>query len=196
MTIMTSYIFQLQNKVCIYSYQTALYLHGLTERLPFTNEVQEWKSTLCCNITEEKESELEEFIDFAKISMGAMGYKVFEPLVKSEEKDSDDELTLYFEQYSKLQNENIKAICKRTNEGFVLLKGSKILMKSNSKMPVGVLEARKKTFIDDYSVLQGNILFNSSSYAAAFVIGGHISGLKSWKDKNNKTLQEIELEES
>ena len=33
------YIFQLQNKVCIYSYQTALYLHGLTERLPFSNDV-------------------------------------------------------------------------------------------------------------------------------------------------------------
>lgn len=33
------YIFQLQNRVCIYSYQTALYLYGLTERLPFTNEV-------------------------------------------------------------------------------------------------------------------------------------------------------------
>ena len=33
------YFFQLQNKVCIYSYQTALYLHDLTERLPFINEV-------------------------------------------------------------------------------------------------------------------------------------------------------------
>lgn len=33
------YFFQLQNKVCIYSNQTALYLHGLTERLPFINEV-------------------------------------------------------------------------------------------------------------------------------------------------------------
>lgn len=33
------YFFQLQNKVCIYSYQTALYLHNLTERLPFINEV-------------------------------------------------------------------------------------------------------------------------------------------------------------
>ena len=33
------YIFQIQNRVCIYSYQTALYLYGLTERLPFTNEV-------------------------------------------------------------------------------------------------------------------------------------------------------------
>lgn len=33
------YFFQLQNKVCIYSYQTALYLHDLTDRLPFIDEV-------------------------------------------------------------------------------------------------------------------------------------------------------------
>ena len=33
------YFFQLQNKACIYSYQTALYLHRLTDRLPFDNEV-------------------------------------------------------------------------------------------------------------------------------------------------------------
>ncbi|MCI5972749.1 MAG: type IV toxin-antitoxin system AbiEi family antitoxin domain-containing protein [Anaerococcus sp.] len=33
------YFFQLQNKVCIYSYQTALYLHNLTDRLPFIEEV-------------------------------------------------------------------------------------------------------------------------------------------------------------
>ena len=33
------YFFQLQNKACIYSYQTALYLHRLTDRLPFSNEV-------------------------------------------------------------------------------------------------------------------------------------------------------------
>lgn len=30
------------------------------------------------NITEEKESELEEFIDYAKIVMGTLGHKVFE----------------------------------------------------------------------------------------------------------------------
>ena len=33
------YFFQIKNKVCIYSYQTALYLHGLTERVPFIDEV-------------------------------------------------------------------------------------------------------------------------------------------------------------
>jgi len=32
------------------------------------------------NITEEKESELEEFLDYAKIVMGTLGHKVFEPL--------------------------------------------------------------------------------------------------------------------
>ena len=35
------------------------------------------------NITEEKESELEEFIDYAKIIMGTLGHKVFEPLTDS-----------------------------------------------------------------------------------------------------------------
>ena len=33
------YFFQLRNKACIYSYQTALYLHNLTDRMPFINEV-------------------------------------------------------------------------------------------------------------------------------------------------------------
>lgn len=33
------YFFQLKNKGCIYSYQTALYLHRLTDRYPFTEEV-------------------------------------------------------------------------------------------------------------------------------------------------------------
>jgi hypothetical protein len=32
------------------------------------------------NITEEKESELEEFIEYAIIVMGTLGHKVFEPL--------------------------------------------------------------------------------------------------------------------
>ena len=37
------------------------------------------------NITEETESELEEFIDYAKIVMGTLGHKVFEPFAPSAE---------------------------------------------------------------------------------------------------------------
>lgn len=33
------YFFQLRNQRCIYSYQSALYLHGLTDRIPYQKEV-------------------------------------------------------------------------------------------------------------------------------------------------------------
>ena len=42
------------------------------------------------NITEEKESEMEEFIDYAKVIMGTLGHKLFEPVNKPVGKTSDD----------------------------------------------------------------------------------------------------------
>ena len=55
-------------------------------------------------------------------------------------------------------------------------------------------KARKKANIDDNNILQEDILFKSPSYAAAFVIGGHVNGLVSWKTKDGKTLKDIEEE--
>jgi hypothetical protein len=49
------------------------------------------------NITEEKESELEEFIDYARIVMGTLGHKVFEPLVSVMTTPSIDEQSLIVE---------------------------------------------------------------------------------------------------
>ena len=43
-------------------------------------EVKNGNDPTSGNITEEKESELEEFIDFAKLIMGTLGHKVFVPL--------------------------------------------------------------------------------------------------------------------
>lgn len=45
------------------------------------------------NVTEEKESELEEFIDYAKIVMGTLGHKVFEPLLQERASSSQTETT-------------------------------------------------------------------------------------------------------
>jgi len=33
------------------------------------------------NITEEKESEMEEFVEYARIIMGVLGHKTFEPVI-------------------------------------------------------------------------------------------------------------------
>ena len=41
-------------------------------------------------ITEEKESEMEEFIDYAKVIMGTLGHRLFDPITKPVTEDTVD----------------------------------------------------------------------------------------------------------
>lgn len=151
------------------------------------------------NITEEKESELEEFIDYAKIVMGALGHKLFEPLINKPKIAINDEtleeLLLFLKRNSRKSGKIIEASCKRTNEGFVVLQGSHIETIDSESIPPGIKKRRQKAKIDENGILQENILFRSPSYAAAFVIGGHVNGLTQWKTKDGRTLKEIENSE-
>lgn len=152
------------------------------------------------NITEEKESELEEFIDYAKIIMGTLGHKVFLPFTEPKTvlskatTDNEPELILYLKRKSRKSGQLIEASCKQTSEGFVVLKGSHIETIDSPSIPVGIKESRKNAKIDEQEVLQEDVLFNSPSYAAAFVIGGHVNGLTEWKTTEGKTLKELEEE--
>lgn len=151
------------------------------------------------NITEEKESEMEEFIIYAKLVMGALGYKVFEPLVKksgdenlcSKEVESE-ELILYLKRHSRKSNRNIEAKCKQTNEGFVVLKNSMIETIDSESIPSTIREKRKSVKIDENGYLLEDVLFKSPSYAAAFILGGHVNGLTEWKTKEGINLKEYE----
>jgi hypothetical protein len=152
------------------------------------------------NITEEKESELEEFIDYAKIVMGTLGHKVFEKLaehkVACEPVDiSSDELLLHLKRKSRKSGLVIEATCKQTSEGFVVLKGSHIETIDSDSIPPGIKDSRKKAQIAQNGILQEDILFRSPSYAAAFVIGGHANGLIEWKTEDGKTLKDVENSE-
>ena len=147
------------------------------------------------NITEEKESELEEFIDYAKIVMGTLGHKLFEPLTEKIDliyEGSEKESILFFKRKSRKSGLLIEASCKQTNEGFVVLKGSLIETIDSERIPPGIKEKRKKANIDENGILQEDVLFKSPSYAAAFVIGGHVNGLTEWKTKDGLSLKEIE----
>lgn len=153
------------------------------------------------HITEEKESELEEFIDYAKIVMGTLGHRVFEPLLKDRitdpepEQQSHDDQILFLKRKIRKSGQIIEAKCKQTEEGFVVLQGSMIYMTDSDSIPPGVKKARINAAIDKNGILQENVLFQSPSYAAAFVIGDHTNGLTAWKDKAGKTLKEIETVE-
>lgn len=135
------------------------------------------------NITEEKESELEEFIDYATIVMGTLGHKVFEPLLQNQKSqisvDSIDNDSREFFLEQKLQNSGltIKASCKRSSEGYIVLKGSMINPKLNDKTCSGVAKrARENANINNENILQGDVLFPSPSAAAMFAIGASANG--------------------
>src|SRR5699024_6153214 len=72
------------------------------------------------NVTEEKESELEEFIEYAEIVMGTFGHRIFNSLeerpIRKEvrKEDADAEPLLY------LKTSKANAKGRRTNEGFVV----------------------------------------------------------------------------
>ena len=153
------------------------------------------------NITEEKESELEEFIDFAKIIMGTLGHKVFVPLTKQHSEkevqdtdDSDDEIELFLSHKVKKYNFQVEASAKQTSEGFVVLKGSLIAPGDSDHISSGNRKKREECSIDSNRVLQEDVLFSSPTSAAQFVAGQSLSGWVVWKTRDGKTLHDIENE--
>ncbi|GMW04544.1 MAG: methionine sulfoxide reductase [Dehalococcoides mccartyi] len=149
------------------------------------------------HITEEKESELEEFIDYAKIVMGTLGHKVFEPIVVIQGNVSDDskileddstEPILYFD-----RNKG-RAMGRRTSEGFVVHAGSVIATDIKQSCPENARRFRNKYAdkIDENGILTSDVLLSSPSAAAGFVSGSNQSGNVVWKTANGKTLKDVE----
>lgn len=151
------------------------------------------------HITEEKESELEEFVDNAKLIMGTLGHKIFVPLnniipTTDESTDTDkEEIEFFFTRTIKKINFTAEASAKQTAEGFVVLKGSKIAPSSGTDNTIspGIRKKRSECKLEN-NILQEDVLFNSPSSAAEFVTGKSCNGWVSWKTKDGKTLHDLE----
>lgn len=151
------------------------------------------------NITEEKESEMEEFIDYAKVIMGTLGHKLFEPISKSaatklEETSAKDGKTacLYLKRTINDVGK-VEAKGAQTAEGFVVFKGSHISLTDDDNIPTVIKERRKNAAVNEQGILQEDMLFTSPTYAAVFVIGKRANGLISWKTEKGETLKSLEV---
>ena len=154
------------------------------------------------NITEEKESEMEEFIDYAKVIMGTLGHKLFDPVSRPPAEVSLVQPDPVKRKGSPLHMERtIKHVGKviadgfQTSEGFVVLQGSHISPIDDDTIPATIKERRAKAPVDENGNLQEDMLFTSPSYAAMFVIGKSANGLTSWKTADGKTLKSLEAEQ-
>ncbi|MBQ7692271.1 MAG: GIY-YIG nuclease family protein [Oscillospiraceae bacterium] len=147
------------------------------------------------HVTEEKESELEEFIDYAKVIMGTLGHKVFTPvnsLVAPADGNSPNVNQQFF-----LKTSKVDASGKRVSDGFVVLKGSKIALLPTKSCPnwTKQLRTRYQDKIDDSGMLIDDLSFTSPSAAAGFVNYASANGLTSWVTADGRTLKSIESTE-
>jgi hypothetical protein len=95
----------------------------------------------------------------------------------------------------------LKAKGRLTPNGFIVLKGSQVVLKERASSqkypwPLNMRQRLKDEGVlspyEDHLVFTRDEEFSSPSAAAAVVHGGHANGLISWKNKDGKTLKEIE----
>lgn len=147
------------------------------------------------NVTEEKESELEEFIEYAKIIMGVLGHKVFEPLVITESTQGNtagsigDKHTTFF---IKKRGANARAV--QTAEGFIVLSGSVLSKDAVPSCPDSAINAREKykSVIDENMVLLKDIPFKTPSGASSFVLLRSSNGNVDWITEQGITFGKFE----
>ena len=138
------------------------------------------------NVTEEKECELEEFINYARIAVGAIGHRVFEPIaLPAESRNSEPILHMEY------KGAIAKGQC--TSEGFVVFKGSSVNPETTKKCPSHVTKNRKKyaDMINEENKLTADVFFDSPSAAAGFVGGTSLNGKIKWIDDDGRALKEI-----
>ena len=141
------------------------------------------------NITEEKESELEEFIDYAKVVMGIVGHKVFIPLDEVIDNTPNENVVMLY-----LKKRGAEATGLLTSEGVVVCKGSKINTTPTPSCPDWIKNLRKEytSKINENFILTDNIVFPSPSAASGFCVFGADNGRLSWKNEAGKNLKELE----
>lgn len=149
------------------------------------------------NVTEEKESELDEIVENTLMIIGTLGYRVFVPMTKKVSQDLTDNHStyLYLKRKTKKSNKVIEATCERTTEGFVVLEGSQVEIMDSPSLPASLKEMRQNLIASQViqdGVLKEKQLFSSPSYAAAFLLGMQTNGRTDWKDQDGRTLKELE----
>ena len=142
------------------------------------------------NITEEKESELEEFADYVRTVILILGYKIFEPAEEIPSVENSDEPIFYLSRKNKSTGFTVEAKCKIIAGKFVVLAGSKISPLISRNAPDKIKKARRKAKVGLDNILLEDIIFDTSSGAAEFVTGTQSAqGPEVWKTADGITLK-------
>lgn len=157
-------------------------------------DIQNGNTPTRSSISESDQAEMEEFIEYIKILINTMGFKVFEPLIKIESSSQEPEEYLYIK-----GARGASAQGKRTSDGFVVFSGSQVAADTVPSFPKGFNALREELIAteviikkENTLILASDYLFSSPSAAAAVVMGRSVNGLVEWKNSKGKELKFIE----
>ena len=151
----------------------------------------------CSFISEPDVAEMEEFYNNMALLISTMGFKVFDKIKQTSTKEKDKN-TFFIK-----TSTGTDAQGQQTEEGFVVLKGSKVADKEvpSFKGPQfkGAFNLRQKLINEevvkreqDELVLSKDYLFSSPSSAAMVVMGRSANGRTEWKTAEGLQLKDIE----
>lgn len=141
------------------------------------------------NITEEKESDLEDHAEFAQLVLSAIGYKIFEPPQKNPTPPVvEDDGIFFLSRKIKSLGRTLDAKMKRTATGFKVLAGSEISPHETERLSAPLKKLRRSEKVVNGRLIE-DIEFNSASTAAEFVVGNNANGLLEWRTRNGTPLK-------
>lgn len=160
-------------------------------------EIQNGNTPTRSSISEADQAEMEEFIEYVKMLINTMGFKVFESFIKENTIESTKAENLYIK-----AARGADGAGKRVSDGFVVFKDSQIAGDTVPSFPKGFSALREELIaseiiknIEGKLFFQSDYLFSSPSAAAAVVMGRSANGLIEWKDSTGKDLKSIEEQE-
>lgn len=147
------------------------------------------------NISEVDKAEIIQFLEAIKLLLAALGKDILEPRTLMGENLASSERVF------ELKNRNAFARMTIFNNQYVVLKGSTAVLNNRPSTSTFIAKLRQDLIDTGIMVDQGSGLytfvedatFNSPSYAAAAIVGGHANGRQLWKSEG-KTIKELDQE--
>lgn len=138
------------------------------------------------------EADCLDIFDTTRTLMATLGQPMFEPVAKPKEALSSDDVFY-------LNGGNYAAVGELTDDGFVVLKGSKGRKEIAPSLQSTSFVKRRQAFLDDDAlkeeagqlIFQRDVLFKTPSGASDIVTGMSTNGWAVWKAASGKTLDEL-----
>jgi hypothetical protein len=148
--------------------------------VPTTPYVAEWMK-----------SDLLDNFETIKFLVSTLGFPIFDEIKSSQKKD-----LLY------CKSKDANATGQFTDEGFLVLSGSKCNLKESATAGTWIVNMRKRLLESNILKIENNAmvfisdyLFGSPSAAAGAVLARRANGWIEWKYKNGKTLDQVKRKE-